>query len=64
MLFPIICNYERSGNGGGQRLETDEDWGSTDLMRTRVVAGDDRGGYLTEGGTAPKNEKCFYVLYF
>ena len=33
-------------------------------MRTRVVAGDDRGGYLTEGGTAPENEKYFYVLYF
>ena len=48
MLFPIIRNYEKSGNGGGQRLETDEDWSSTDLIRMRVVAGGDRGGYLTK----------------
>ena len=64
MLFPIIANYETSGNGGGQRQEDDSDWGSTNLMETSVVDGDDRNGFLTLGGKQPENEKHFYVLYF
>ena len=64
VLFPIIHNYEKSGNDGEQRQETDEDLGSTNLMCTRVVAGDDCSGILNEGGTEPENKKYFYLLYF
>ena len=64
MIFPIAKNYEKSGNGGDQRLEDDMDWGSTNLMEVQTIDGDDRKNFLTLAGKAPENARHWYILYF
>ena len=64
MLFPIAGNYEKSGNGRDQRLENDEDWGTTNLMEVETMDGDDRKKFLTLEGKAPENSRHWYILYF
>ena len=55
-LAIMVNNYERSGNGVGQRLEEDEDYGRVDL--SKCVDGDDHGTYLESGSS------CSYILYW
>ena len=64
MLFPIAGNYEKSGNGGDQRLEDDKDWGLTNLMEVETMNRDDRKKFLTLEDKAPENAWHWYVLYF
>ena len=64
MLHDIVKNYELSGNGGGQRNEEDDDWGSSGLIGTELVDGDDRSNFLTLGGKKPDMEKNWYLLYY
>ena len=64
MLHDVVKNYELSGNGGGQRNEEDDDWGSCGLVGTEIVDGDDRSNFLTLGGKKPEMERHWYLLYY
>ena len=65
MLHEIILNWEKSGNGDGQqRAEDNVDWGKTSLIGTETMDGDNRGNFLTIGGTKPENEKEWFLLFF
>ena len=65
MLHEIILNWEKSGNGDGQqRAEDNVDWGKTSLIDTETIDGDNRGNFLTIGGTKPENKKEWFLLFF
>ena len=56
-LHGMILKYERSGNGGMQRSDDSDDWGTFNLEE--VTDGDDRSMFL------PKNDQnLFYLLYY
>ncbi|KAG7355548.1 hypothetical protein IV203_000234 [Nitzschia inconspicua] len=60
-LHAMVMKWEQSGNGGQQRSDDDEDWGTFDP--DLVVDGggdDDRRDFLPAGGNATK----YYLLYY
>ena len=65
MLHEIILNWGKSGNGDGQQqAENNVDWGKPSLIDTETIDGDNCGNFLTIGGTKPKNEKEWLLLFF
>lgn len=56
ILHSMIVNWEKSGNGGGQRADTAPDFGN--FNGDEVVDGDDRANFLPHGG------QTHYLLYF
>ena len=60
-LYPIVENYEKSGNGIGQRGrgEDHKDWGTVDLSLATTIDGDDRSNFLPHN-----NPHASYLLLF
>ncbi|KAG7344236.1 hypothetical protein IV203_022244 [Nitzschia inconspicua] len=56
-LHAIVLNWEQSGNGGQQRSDDAEDWGTVDPLL--VVDGDDRKIFLPSG-----EANMYYLLYY
>ncbi|KAG7340535.1 hypothetical protein IV203_024078 [Nitzschia inconspicua] len=56
-LHAIVLNWEQSGNGGQQRSDDAEDWGTFDPLL--VVDGDDRKNFLPSG-----EANMYYLLYY
>ncbi len=56
-LHGMVINYEKSGNGGMQRSDTSNDWGSFNF--DDLVDGDDRSSFLPDN-----NQELFYLLYY
>ena len=44
----IICKWEQSGNGDGQRADDDEEWGHFDLQKVDTTNGADRRSFLDD----------------
>ena len=45
-LFKVVSRYERSGEGGGSRDDSHEDWGTFDI--NKCSEGDDRGRFIAQ----------------
>ena len=60
-LHLMICNWEKSGNGGLQRDDSAPDWGTFSLEET--VDGDDRANFLPQYEDGRVNTD-YYLLYF
>ena len=56
-LHGMVINYEKSGNGGMQRSNTSNDWGTFNFED--VMDGDDRSCFLPNN-----NQDLFYLLYY
>ena len=56
-LHGMVINYEKSGNGGMQRSNQSNDWGTFDFEE--LMDGDDRSSFLPNN-----NQDLFYLLYY
>ncbi|KAG7361736.1 hypothetical protein IV203_036837 [Nitzschia inconspicua] len=60
-LRAMVMKWEQSGNGGQQRSDDDEDWGTFDPDLVVDGGDDDRRNFLPEGNNAATK---YYLLYF